>query len=102
MFGVEYKDVKRPFSFWMSKPVMNFIMVLLGMTAAYFTTIGSIKIQLAEKAESVLVEAIDRKLAAIEVTIREGRVSKDEFYQLKSDIEGRLIRIEYYLKESGR
>jgi hypothetical protein len=102
MFGVEYKDNKKPISFWISKPVLNFIMVLLGMTAAYFTTIGSIKIQLAEKAESVLVEAIDRKLTALEVTIREGLISKDEFYQFKSDIEGRLIRIEYYLQENGR
>jgi len=80
----------------------TFILVLLGMSAAYFTTIGSIKIQLAEKAESVLVETLDKKLARLEVVITEGRVSKDEFFEFKNNIESRLSRIEYYLMENGR
>ena len=49
---------------FIGRPLVNIILVLLGMSAAYFTTIGSIKIQLAEKAESVLVETLDKKLAA--------------------------------------
>jgi len=76
--------------------------LVLGMSAAYFTTIGSIKIQLAEKAESVLVETLDKKLARLEVVITEGRVSKDEFFEFKNNIESRLSRIEYYLMENGR
>lgn len=87
--------------FW-NRPILNFIMALLGMTAAYFTTIGSIKIQLAEKAESALVEAIDKKLTRLEVIIKEGRVSKDEFYQFRNELETRLTRIEYHLTEQGR
>ena len=54
-------DEKRFWAHLLNKPLFNFMMALLGMTAAYFTTIGSIKVQLAEKAESVLVEGIDKK-----------------------------------------
>ena len=87
---------------FLSRPLINFIMVLLGMSAAYFTTIGSIKIQLAEKAESVLVDTLDKKLTRLEVVITEGRVSKDEFFKFQNNIESRLNRIEYYLVEYGR
>jgi hypothetical protein len=86
----------------LSRSIIKFVVVLLGMAAAYFTTIGSIKIELAEKAESALVETIDKKLARLEVTITEGTISKDEFYQFRNSIESRLTRIEYYLVEHGR
>ncbi len=84
--------------FLLNRPVLNFIMALLGLTAAYYTTIGSIKIQLADKAEGVLVETIDRKLTELEVLIREGMVTKDQFYEFKTGIDYRLGRIEYYLQ----
>ena len=86
----------------LSRSLLSFIVVLLGMAAAYFTTIGSIKIQVAEKAESALVEAIDKRLARLEVTITEGTISKDDFCQFRNSIESRLTRIEYYLVEHGR
>jgi hypothetical protein len=98
---VKIKDYITP-SILFSRPLINFILVLLAMSAAYFTTIGSIKIQLAEKAESVLVETLDKKLARLEVVITEGRVSKDEFFEFKNNIETRLNRIECYLMENGR
>jgi hypothetical protein len=87
---------------YLGKPLASFIMALLGMSAAYFTTIGDIKIKLSEKAETVLVEAIDKRLARLEVTIKEGRVSKDEFFELRNNIESRLTRIEFYLLEQRR
>ncbi|MFH2036712.1 MAG: hypothetical protein ABIJ45_09945 [Candidatus Zixiibacteriota bacterium] len=87
--------------FWINKTVLNFIVVLFGMIAAYYTTIGSIKVQMAEKAESALVKAIDKKLGELEVIIVENRVSKDQFFQFQRSIESRLNRIEFYLIEKG-
>jgi len=84
----------------LNRPMVNFIMALLGLTAAYYTTIGSIKISLAEKAEYTLVEKVDKRLAELEVLIREGMVTKDQFYEFRAGIEGRLNRIEFYLKEN--
>ena len=84
------------------KPLINFIMVLLGMSAAYFTTIGNIKVELAEKAESALVETLDNRLARMEVMIKEGLIGKDEFYELRNNIEARLARIEFYLLEKRK
>ena len=83
----------------LSKPLFSFMMALLGLSAAYFTTIGNIKVALAEKAETVLVETLDKRLERLEVTIQEGRISKEEFFEFKSDICARLTRIEFYLSE---
>lgn len=79
------------------KPIYGFILTLLGMSAAYFTTIGSIQVSLAEKAEAVLVETIDKKLTRLEVIIKEGMISKDQFFEFGNDIESRLARIEFHL-----
>lgn len=79
------------------KPIYGFILALLGMSAAYFTTIGSIRVSLAEKAESVLVETIDKKLTRLEVIITEGMISKDNFFEFSNNIESRLARIEFHL-----
>jgi hypothetical protein len=94
-----------PNNFWTAlfgKPLINFIMVLLGMSAAYFTTIGNIKVELAEKAESALVETLDNRLARMEVMIKEGVIGKDDFYELRNNIESRLTRIEFYLLEKRK
>jgi len=98
---MKFKEYISP-SIFFNRSLINFIVILLGMSAAYFTTIGSIKIKLAEKAESVLVETLDKRLARLEVVIIEGRVSKDEFFEFKNNIESRLNRIECYLIENGR
>ncbi len=83
------------------KPLYGFILTLLGMSAAYFTTIGSIRISLAEKAEAGLVETIDKKLTRLEVIIKEGMISKDQFFEFSNDIESRLARIEYHLTNNA-
>jgi hypothetical protein len=85
-----------------NKPLINFMMGLLGLAAAYFTTINNIEVQLAEKAESALVSAIDKRLDRLEIVIKEGRVSKDEFFEFKNNIESRLTRIEFYLQDYRR
>ena len=78
-------------------PLMNFVTVVVGIVAGYFLTIQSLKIELASKAETAMVERLDHKLAGIEVILKEGVVSRDEFYQFAKDIEARLARIEYHV-----
>ena len=79
--------------------VINLVTLVVGVAAAYFLTIQSLKIELAEKAESAVVITLDKKLAHLEVMIREGVISKEQFYQFSQDINTRLARIEYYLTE---
>jgi len=80
-------------------PVVNFLTILLGIAAAYFMTIQSLKVELAEKAEAVVVAALDRKLAAFEVMLAEGTVSREQFHRFETVVESRLSRIEFYLTE---
>ena len=85
--------------FHLSRQGINLVTIILGIAAAYFMTIQSLKIELAAKAEAVVVGALDKKLASFEVLLEEGVVSKEQFYQFSSDVEARLIRIEDYLIE---
>ena len=78
---------------------INLLSIILGIAAAYFMTIQSLKVELAAKAEAAMVAALDKKLAGFEVLLREGTVSKEQFYRFSTDVEARLIRIEDYLVE---
>ncbi len=78
-------------------PVVNLITVIVGVVAAYFLTIQSLKVELAAKAEGALVETLDKKMSTLEVILTEGVVGRDQFYRFSKDIEARLTRIELYL-----
>ncbi len=78
-------------------PILNVITIIMGVVAAYFLTIQSLKIELADKAEGVVVGTLDKKLANIEVILKEGVVSREQFYQFSKEIETRLTRIEAHL-----
>ncbi len=54
------------------------------------------------KAESAVVEALDKKLAGFEVILKEGSVSREQFFRFSKNVEARLTRIEQYLKDQSR
>jgi hypothetical protein len=76
---------------------INLLSVVLGIAAAYFMTIQSLKVELAAKAEAAVVGTLDKRLAGIEILLTEGTVSQEQFFRFSADIEARLIRIEDYL-----
>jgi len=84
-----------------SGSLVNVATIVLGMMAAYFLTIQSLKVELAAKAESRVVGMLDKKLGNIEVILREGVVSREQFYAFSREIEARLTRIELHLVETG-
>ena len=90
-------DQRTPSVFHLSSPWINLVTIILGIAAAYFMTIQSLKIEMAAKAEAAAVSALDKKLASFEVLLKEGVVSKEQFYKFSSNVEARLIRIEDYL-----
>lgn len=81
----------------LSGQLLNLLMVALSIAAAYFMTIQSLKIELAAKAENSVVVTLDKKLANIEVMLREGVVTREEFYRFSQQMDHRLARIEYHL-----
>ncbi len=92
-------DTNHPLT--LSNQLLNLLTVALGIAAAYFLTIQSLKIELAAKAESRVVEVMDKKLTSFEVLVREGLVSKEDFYTFSRDIDSRLTRIELFLTEQS-
>jgi len=73
--------------------------IVLGIAAAYFLTIQSLKIELSAKAEGDIVETLDKKLANLEVILKETVVTKEQFYTFSQEMEARLARIEYFLAD---
>lgn len=88
-------------SFRVTGGMLRFVGVLLSLAAAYFLTIQSLRVDLTGKAESEAVEKLDRKLANIEVILREGVVNREQFYEFSKEMESRLSRIEFYLKQKS-
>jgi len=82
---------------WFDGQIINLLVIVVSLAAAYFMTIQSLKIDLAAKAENAVVEALDKKLFGFEVILKEGTVSKKEFYEFSRGIETRLDRIEQHL-----
>ena len=76
---------------------VNLLGLILGVAAAYFLTIQSLRLELAAKAENTAVERLDKKLANIEVILNEAVLGKEQFYDFANRIENRLGRIEYLL-----
>lgn len=77
---------------------MKVVTIILTLSAAYFLTIQSLRIEVAAKADDQTVENLDKKLTNIEVILRETVVSKEQFYEFSRDIESRLSRIEFLLE----
>lgn len=90
-------DNWRPGGFSLSNSFINFMTVVLGIVAAYFLTIQSLKVELAAKAEAAVVAAMDKKLAGFEVILKEGVVGREQFYEFSKEVEARLARIEYHV-----
>jgi len=74
--------------------LVHLIALVVGVAAAYFMTIQSLKVELADKAENAVVEALDKKLSGFEVFLKEGVVTRKQFYEFSQQTEARLIRIE--------
>lgn len=78
---------------------LRLVAMVVGIAAAYFLTIQSLKVELAAKAEISAVEKLDKKLGNIEVILKESMLSKEQFYNFSNNLETRLNRIEYRLGE---
>ncbi len=87
--------------FRISGQFINILSVVLGAVAAYFMTIQSLKVELAAKAESAVVSTLDKRLGSFEVYLKEGVVTREQFYQFSTNIDHRLTRIENLLEQNS-
>lgn len=79
--------------------LVAFFVSAFGIITAYYTTIAGIKLDLSQKAESVVVNQLDKRLSNIELMLNQNFLTKEEFYQFSQDLQNRLNRMEYQLVE---
>ncbi len=79
--------------------LVAFFVTAFGIITAYYTTIAGIKLDLSQKAETGVVNQLDKRLSNIEVMLNRNFLTKDEFYQFSQDLQSRLARMEFQLSE---
>ena len=79
--------------------LVAFFVTAFGIVTAYYTTIAGIKLDLSQKAETGVVNQLDKRLSNIEVMLNRNFLTKDEFYQFSQDLQSRLARMEFQLSE---
>jgi short-subunit dehydrogenase involved in D-alanine esterification of teichoic acids len=77
--------------------LVAFFFTAFGIVTAYYTTIAGIKLDLSKKAESEMVNQLDKRLSNIEILLNKNFLTKDEFHQFSEDLQERLTKIEYQL-----
>lgn len=87
--------------FRIGSQMLNVLIIALGLAGGYFMTLQSLKLELAAKAETVVVETLDKRLGALEIILNERTVSRAQFYDFARDIDNRLARIEYLIQSRG-
>ena len=78
--------------------LITFFVTVFGVLTAYYTTIAGIKLDLAHKAEVQIVNELDKKLSNLELLLKENFMTKKEFFELKDQINQRLLKIEMRLE----
>jgi hypothetical protein len=77
--------------------LVAFFLTAFGIITAYYTTIAGIKLDLSKKAESEMVNQLDKRLSNIEILLNKNFLTKDEFHQFSEDLQKRLTKMEYQL-----
>jgi hypothetical protein len=77
--------------------LVAFFFTAFGIVTAYYTTIAGIKLDLSKKAESEMVNQLDKRLSNIEILLNKNFLTKDEFHRFSEDLQERLTKIEYQL-----
>lgn len=82
--------------------LVAFFVTAFGIVTAYYTTIAGIKLDLSQKAESVVVNQLDKRLSNIELLLNQNFLTKEEFYDFGQEVQTRLTKIEYQLTEISK
>lgn len=95
---MENKENKRLFSkVHLLQFLFAFFLTAFGIITAYYTTVAGIRIDLAKKAETNIVNQLDKKISQVEIILDENFMTKKDFYQFREEMDKRLTRIEYKL-----
>jgi hypothetical protein len=79
--------------------LVAFFVTAFGIVTAYYTTVAGIKLDLSQKAESTVVNQLDKRLSNIEVLLNQNFMTKEEFLKLSQELQNRLSKIEFQLSQ---
>lgn len=80
--------------------ILMILMTLGYLLGTHLSTINSLKMALASKAERSEVDMLDKKLTRIEVKLEEALLSKQEIFSLRQCLEGKLDEVAAEMQRS--
>jgi predicted Holliday junction resolvase-like endonuclease len=82
--------------------IITVVIVIVTALSTYYTTIESLKLEVAGKAEDKFVATLDKRISNLEIRLAENFATKEDFYRLKEDLLIRLSGIEARIGEKER
>lgn len=82
--------------------IITVIVILVTALSTYYTTIESLKLEVAGKAEDKFVATLDKRISNLEIRLAENFATKEDFYRLKEDLLIRLSGIEAQIEQKER
>jgi len=82
--------------------IITVIVIIVTALSTYYTTIESLKLEVAGKAEDKFVATLDKRISNLEIRLAENFATREDFYQLKEELLIRLSSIEAYIGQKER
>ena len=79
--------------------IVTIIIAVLAAVSTYYTTLTSLKIEMAGKAEETFVATLDKRISNLETRLAGNFATKEDFFRLREDLITRLMRIEVQLNQ---
>ncbi len=78
--------------------VAAIVVIVIAALTAYHTTVAGIELALSDKADRNVVESLSQRLLTIETLLRTDVAQRNEFIDLRDEMQRRLTRIETLLE----
>lgn len=82
--------------------IFMILVALLAAISTYYTTLTSLKIEMAGKAEDKFVTTLDKRISSLEIRLAGNFATKEDFFRLREDVITRLMRIEVQLNQKEK
>ena len=82
--------------------IITVLVIIVTALSTYYTTIESLKLEVAGKAEDKFVATLDKRISNLEIRLAENFATKEDFYRLKEDLLIRLSGIEAHIAQKER
>ncbi|MBD3170145.1 MAG: hypothetical protein GF307_11725 [candidate division Zixibacteria bacterium] len=80
------------------KSVATILLSVAAVIAAYYSTVSSLKVAIASKADRTEISMLERRLNSVENCVEQNFITRDDFHRFSEEVNYRLLKIEFKLE----